>query len=88
MKEEEEKEWIEKEKINKENLKKITDFLIDFGKGFEMKIWGNGEGWDFIIEEYEQSETEEFGTDKYKQIISISDTGYLKFEKQDSENEE
>lgn len=73
------------ERITKENLKKITNFLIDFDKSFKLEMWGSGTGYNFIIEE---NDIDIDGKDnKYKQVLSISDGGYLQFEKQEIEDE-
>lgn len=83
MTEDEEYE-IEKEKKMKDNLKKISDFLIDFDKSFKLEMWGSGEGYNFIVEENDLDE--DYKDHKYKQVISISDGGYLQFEKQEDDN--
>jgi hypothetical protein len=82
MTEDEEYE-IERDKKVKENLKKISNFLIDFEKSFKLEMWGSGEGYNFTIEENDMDS--DMQDHKYKQVISISDGGYLCFEKQEEE---
>jgi hypothetical protein len=65
-----------------ENVKKITNLLIDFGKEFSIKYWESGEGVDIII-----NEVDDDGYLKYPQVISLNDNGYLKFEKQEQDGQ-
>lgn len=37
--------------MTKARIKKITNFITDFDKSFEVKDWENGEGVDIIVED-------------------------------------
>lgn len=64
----------------KSNLNLITNFLNEFGKEYEIITWDSGEGVDIKVKEYDTE------TDKtYYQIISINESEYMKFEKQEIE---
>jgi hypothetical protein len=67
----------------KKSLNKITEFLNYFDKGYEVKKWDSGEGIDIIIPCLEDLGDYKFK--EYKQIISLTNGGYLTFEKQEKE---
>jgi len=57
----------------KNNIKKISNFLIGFEKDYKLEMWANGEGYDFILD---------------KVIISINDAEYLDFEMKEEQEEQ
>lgn len=74
---EEDKEYWDGIKKQKERLKKFVVLLIDCEKDFTVETWGSGEGFDIIIPEL-------ITTNEYKSIpfnvrISIKNNGYVSF---------
>ena len=81
--------WTEEDAVEenieqKKALNKVTSLLNDFEKDYEVKMWASGEGIDIIIHEAEVI-NDDLGDNliPYKQVISVNDNGFVKFEKQE-----
>jgi len=73
-------EALKEQERREKTLNKITSFLNSFKKEYEVKIWESGEGVDIIVKEHDSD------NDKtYFQTISLYDSGFLTFEKQEEQ---